>query len=474
MIKFKVLFKDIFLYGITGGISKLVVFVLLPVLTSYFSADDYGIIEIAVSFTMLTAVISSLALESSLMRFWYDSKSLEEKKKLINSLFFLIFTFGCFLLILLYFFSKPFSSLLFDNSDYYGLITLGGISAVLISLQSLSLMVLRMERKIVKFNMIAIFQTSLYVTFTLILLYNFDFGIYSVMYGMVFSYLFSLTLSLFFVKKYIKITFNSSIALSNLKYSLPLVPAIAITWVNNQSDKYMLLFYLGLDQVGVFGASSKIAALSALVITIFRQAWAPLSMKAINDINSREDFYSKGLNIYIGSMFLFGFLLVTFSKEILNIIVPKEYQIGFVVIPWLIAAKILHGSAVFTNLGLLIEKNTKYNSIAALVGVIVNILIGVLLIPKIGLLGASIGAFVSEFIFTSILAFISFKLINLRFSIGKIGFIILLFIVFSLMSNYIFEEILIKILFFVLFLFSIIIVFRNDLKSILKFNTRSN
>ena len=335
-------------------------------------------------------------------------------------------------------------------------------------------MVLRMERKIVKFNMIAIFQTSLYVTFTLILLYYFDFGIYSVMYGMVFSYLLSLTLSLFFVKKYIKITFNSSIALSNLKYSLPLVPAIAITWVNNQSDKYMLLFYLGLDQVGVFGASSKIAALSALVITIFRQAWAPLSMKAINDINSREEFYSKGLNMYIGTMFLFGFLLVTFSKEILNIIVPEEYQIGFVVIPWLIAAKILHGSAVFTNLGLLIQKNTKYNSIAAFVGVTVNILIGVLLIPKIGLLGASIGAFVSEFIFTSILAFMSFKLINLRFSIGKIGFIILLFIVFSLMSNYIFEEILIRILFFLLFSFAIMFVFRNDLKSILKFNTRSN
>ena len=108
MMEFKVLFKDIFLYGITGGISKLVVFVLLPVLTSYFSADDYGIIEIAVSFTMLTAVISSLALESSLMRFWYESKSLEEKKKLINSLFFLIFTFGCFLINFALFFFKTF------------------------------------------------------------------------------------------------------------------------------------------------------------------------------------------------------------------------------------------------------------------------------------------------------------------------------------------------------------------------------
>ena len=48
--------KDVIAYGVMGGISSLIGVILLPIFTRVFETDEYGILEIVVTLTTLTAI----------------------------------------------------------------------------------------------------------------------------------------------------------------------------------------------------------------------------------------------------------------------------------------------------------------------------------------------------------------------------------------------------------------------------------
>jgi len=192
-------------------------------------------------------------------------------------------------------------------------------------------------------------------------------------------------------------------------------PAVVVTWANNQVDRMILLAFLGVSVVGIFGAAARIAMLIGLLVTIFQQAWTPIAIENIDNESGRNEFYRRALNYYAGAMAAIALVLVAFSKEVLALLVPTEYLAGYVVIPWLIGAQILHGSGGITNLGMLISKRTFGNSIAAWTGVAVNLGLGLLLIPQVGIWGAALGSFFAELVFTSLLWRFSVQVTDIQF-----------------------------------------------------------
>jgi O-antigen/teichoic acid export membrane protein len=158
-----------------------------------------------------------------------------------------------------------------------------------------------------------------------------------------------------------------------------------------------------------------------------------LSIDALDKEESeRNEFYRKGLNYYMLIMFSIATVIVLLSKPLLNILVPEEYHAGYVIIPWLLGASILHGAASFTNLGTVISKKTIANSIAAWTGAVLNVGLGLLLIPKYGIAGAAIGSFVAEFVFFSILWFVTNRLASVKFNVWIVASILLVYCGFSI------------------------------------------
>ena len=212
-----------------------------------------------------------------------------------------------------------------------------------------------MQRKIYSYNIVNIVQTVLYVGVTLLLIYPLNFGLTGVFLGLAISHIVSLIIGVLLTKEFLTFNVSWSYLKPSLHYSLPMFPSVFVTWLNNQADRFLLLFFLGLGAVGIFGASAKIVSIITLLVTIFRQSWSPLSIDALDKEESeRNEFYSKGLNYYMLIMFSIAIVIVLLSKPLLNLLVPDEYHAGYIIIPWLLGAKILHGAASFTNLGTVI------------------------------------------------------------------------------------------------------------------------
>lgn len=433
MSSFKNLGKDIIAYGLMHGVSKSVNLILLPILTRQFTTDEYGVIDIIVTLTSLLTLFITLSLESAVMRFWNESKKVNKQNELFSGTLLFVFGIGILVLFICFFFSESLSNLLLEDKGSWHFILLGVFAAFFMAANSIPLATLRMRRKILSYNVVNLTQSLLYVGLALILIFKLDFNLTGVFLALVISHIVAFTVGLFQNKTYLTRHITWSYLKPSLKYSVPMFPAVFVTWLNNQADRFLLLYFIGLGAVGVFGASAKIAAIIALLVTIFRRAWSPIAIDTLEkDEHKRNEFYRKALNYYMIGMFLIGLIIVFLSKPLLNLLVPEEYHYGYVIIPWIIGAQILHGAASMTNLGTVISKKTIGNSIAAWIGAIVNITLGFILIPIYGIAGAAIGSFVAEFIFMAVLWFISVRLTSVRYNRMVIFTVLVVYILLSI------------------------------------------
>ena len=436
---FQMLGKDFIAYGVMGALSKASGLLLLPFLTRNFTPDQYGALEIILTLVAFLAITIGLTLESAVMRFWIVQMGKGKEGLLIFSVLVLIFIQGVFIIIGTWFFSGNLSMLLFDEPMYKDLVLLGSIIAFLQAVSSIPQVILRMQRRIVFYNSLLLIQTFLYISLTLFFILKLNKGIDGALVAMAISQFIILSVGGWAIKSHLEFRFNFSLLKDSLSYSLPLLPAVFVTLINQQADRIILLAFMGLGFVGIFGVAGKVAMIVGLVVMTFQKAWSPLALSVIDQPLVRNDFYRRGLNYYAGAMAILGLTLTTFSGDLFEFLVPDEYMSGYVVIPWVVGALILHGSGRITNLGMLITKRTYGNSVAAWTGAIANIAIGLILIPYIGIWGAAIGSFIAELIFTTILLRYTTRLSEVRFDTIKIVWVLLAYIIYSISLIIVFE-----------------------------------
>jgi O-antigen/teichoic acid export membrane protein len=213
-----------------------------------------------------------------------------------------------------------------------------------------------------------------------------------------------------------------------------MLPAVLVTWINRQADRIVLLTILGLSGVGIFGVASQISSMVQLPASIFNKAWTPYAMSLLGDtkVEERNLFYRRMLNYYAAFFTSFGLALTAISFELFRFLIDTEFRQGYVIIPWIVGAAILHGSGNIINLGVLISEKTYANSLAAWSGALLNIGIAIILIPLFGFSGAAIGAFIAEITFVGILWYYTAHKSTIRFDRRAIMISLFTYIVSSI------------------------------------------
>jgi O-antigen/teichoic acid export membrane protein len=414
--RFASLGKDFLTYGLMSAISRMTGFLLLPIFTRVFSADKYGIIDIIATFTSLLTILISLSFPGAIQRYFFEFDQKEQIKSLFSTLLAISATVGLTLLIAGSLLSQNISHLILGDPQYAQLIILGVLGALFTGLSNISLAVLRMERRIVLYNSINLVHSLSYALLALYLVFVQSIGLLGLLLALAIAGALKFSLALSYTRPFLTKKFSYPLLKRALKYSLPILPALLVNWINAQTDRLILLTFLGLSSVGIFGAAARIAVLIRLFSTVFQKSWTPYAMLLIKiPVTERNNFYRRALNYYAGSFACLGLALTAISPEIFAILVSEEYRSGYIIIPWIVGATILHVAGSMTGLGVLIGEKTYANSVAAWSGAILNLLLAVALIPNFGIWGAAIGTFVAELAFTTILWHFTIRYSDIRF-----------------------------------------------------------
>lgn len=421
--------KDFLSYGLLSLLSKIVGLLLFPIFARIFSVEDYGLLDIFTVFLTLISLALDLGLTNALGRY-YDSIIIGDNKLLFSTLFYFILLSNIVFILIVLVFSSDILYLIVQNSNYKRYLVISVVTACFTVISNLPQIYLRRTRQIVKYGIINISSTILFAIFSLVFVLYFKMGVIGVFFARMCGEFIKLLLSLFFSKSQFLLGFSFGIFKLSFRFSFPMLPGSYIFWLNRQIDNIMLMSFIGLSGVGLYGAGKRISMIVLIITGIFRSSWGPISMELMKD-QKRNEIYRSTFKYYFGFLFIFVFLLIPFSKELITLIAGSKFKEAYKVVPWLLGAGILEGAGNLLNLGAIISEKTKINSVAAIIGSIVNVCIAFLLINNFGIVGAGLGAFISQIVSQIILLRWSEKLLKIGFEMKLLVILIITHIIFS-------------------------------------------
>lgn len=174
---------------------------------------------------------------------------------------------------------------------------------------------------------------------------------------------------------------------SMLKYSIPMIPTFILWWIVSASDKYMIRFMISDTENGLYSMATRIPTLISIVSTIFFQAW---QLSAITEYNSEDSkrFYSTVFNAYQSILYIGSAGILLFLIPIAKVLLGNFHE-AYIFAPLLIIAVLMSCLCQFLSSIYSATKNTSHSLWTSLLAAVNNIVLNLILIPRVGPQGAA-------------------------------------------------------------------------------------
>ena len=453
MANLKSLAKDTAIYGMSSILGRFLNYLLVPLYTSNISAASggYGIITNLYAYTALLLVILTYGMETTFFR--YANKTNEDPQKVYSSTLIMVGFTSLLFIALVSIFLQPLSGVM-GYSDHSSYVWVMAATVSIDAFQCIPFAYLRYKKRPIKFAALKLlfiaFNIALNLLYFVVLpaLYNsypdIIQHVYSPETGVGYAFYINLvcttSITFFFYKELtgFKYTFDKKLAKCMLSYSWPIL-ILGIAGILNQTADFILFPYLykgsqAHQQLGIYGAASKIAMIMAMITQAFRYAYEPFVFGKGNDKDNRET-YAVAMKYFI-IFTLLAFLVVMGYINILRHIIGRDYWEGLKVVPIVMAGTIMMG--VYFNLSFwykLIDK-TIWGAYFSGIGCFVLILINIIFVPQYGYMACAWAGLIGYATAMTLSYFVGQKKYPINYPLKSIGIYVLIAIFFFIAITY--------------------------------------
>ncbi len=407
--------KDMILYGAVGASAQFSNLLLLPLLVRLFSAKEYGAIDLVTVSGALTTLLMTLGLPSGVIRFFHE-KGVPGRRRMVSSLLVFAVAVSTGLCLLLIGVTPFLIEHTVQNPRYVHYFRLGWIASAVTAPCFVLGAVLRSERRILQYGIVNLATFASQIAFSVVLVTYFRLGIDGVFWGSIFSGILGLALAVIYTRSYLKGPCSWAACREVLSYSLPLVPAHVALWINQRGTRYIIVLYMTLSEVGLYGVGVLLSGVIAFIATSFQNSWNSYVMTLLEH-ESFLEINRRILQFYMGGMIVLGLGFLAVLKEVCLFGLGPQYLEALPLMPWLIAGAILQGSGNITNIGVTVTNRTGVNNLASWTGVVVNLALSLLFVPSVGLAGVAVSYFISRLVYTYIFIVATHRLHAMRFQL---------------------------------------------------------
>jgi len=410
MSRARLFIENFLVYGMTGIIGKAIPVVMVPIITRLIpDTSIYGVSDLLHVLVSFGSAFAVLGMYDAMFRVFFDDDTQEHKLAVCSSALSVVtissVTTGAVVII----FSRSFSNLLFTTSEYYIWVILMGIQIALGALDSVIAAPTRMQNKRKVYVVLSVVSPliSYGISIPLILFVDPLFGLIMGGFASVVSKLFIFWL---LNGKWFRLRFaNRKLALEMLKIGLPLMPTFLIYWIFNSFDRVMISNMLGTSQNGIYAVGAKVASISQLIYTGFAGGWQYFAFSTMKDKDQVQ--LTSRVYEYLGIISLVATILIMpWLPLLFQLLFTGDYVFGYQVAPYLFLSPLLLMLFQTSGNQLLVIKRSYWVTISLVIGAGLNVFLNYLLIPVLGIEGASVATLIGYSSSVVIMAVITTKL----------------------------------------------------------------
>ena len=393
MGKYSRLGKNVLLVFCGNAGSKLIGLLMLPLYTRWLSVEDYGITDILTVYVTLLSYIVTCGIFNAIFVFPSGAERDQQEKYFSSGL---IFSLVMFVASAILFTAVGLCSDLLDWKNsftthlwfvYFMLITT--------ALQQYTQQFVRSIGKMVVFSTTGIVVTVATVLFSFVLIPQFGVSGYicsiitANLLGAVYSFVCSSSHNYFSWRQ-----FDRSSCTEMLKYAVPTIPNGIMWWLVSALNRPLMEKHLGLHDIGLFAVANKFPGILSMLFSIFAVSWS---------ISVLEEFNKEGYSIFFNKVMFFVFSLLcsayivitVCSKLLVSLFAAAEFFEAWRYIPIMTLSVLFANMAGFAGTNFQATKESKYYFYSSVWGGLTAVVCNILLIPTIGLLGATIATMIS-------------------------------------------------------------------------------
>ena len=429
---FNKILKESSIYSIEPILKKVILFFLLPLYTTYLTPEDFGKLEYIITISSFFVLIATGGFESSFFKYGYGEEENKRKIVLFNTLTSSLIV--SFIILIFAYFIKDY---LFQERIISLLFLLYLSARIIIILFNYNLLVLRYQHKAKSYLVIAIINFLFLISLNIFFIVYCELGFKGIIYANLISSV--LSFLIFFKLLWNEITFSLDIDLIKkiFKFGLPMVPGNIAALIMTMSDRFFLERYSSSTELGLYSYGYKFGMLvNVLIITPFFMGWGPYKWQVYKTENAKEVykkiFYylSNGLVLAI----VFFNIVLTFLGSTMTS--NPEFIKGLSILPLILGSYYFIGITNFQALGVLFKDKSYLLSVALGIAAICNLILNYILIPKYGMIGASVATIISYLIHFIVYYYMNQRLYFIPFYKKDMFFNVFIVLFFSGMMLY--------------------------------------
>jgi O-antigen/teichoic acid export membrane protein len=380
------------------GVSLLLSLIRVKLLTSIFSVYEYGSLNQIITSASFVIFLTSLNFGNSMVRL---SSGVEEKERIdflftanITQIFFqLIVIFLCFPLkgkIILF---------LTGNNDAPNLFLFISLYILLMNIKGQLLNYIVCQGNYIRRVISEIAVAALELLLIAVIVYKFrtidsliiSFSLSIVIFYVVYSIIYKFW---FFKGRFVK-----EKLMSMLRFGLPLLGSSIAISIIPVSNSYIINYFRGLSDVALYNVATRLPTMIEMIYTcLCLVLLSRLSVLYDSNNFERVNYWINLLmRLYLFLSLIAGIIFTINGSALIRLLTNENYI--FPSLPFLlslfIVKSILYGAFLIYGKLLELVKFTKWLGICWFIIMIVNFILGVIFIPKMGILGSAIASIIS-------------------------------------------------------------------------------
>ncbi len=431
------------IYGLSSIVGRFLNYLLVPLYTYYFSAEEYGVVSELYAYAGFFAVVLVFGMETGYFRF---RKQEGGSGRVYGTVLSFVLLANLAFIGAFFAFREPLAELLqYQNHPEYLLwfVAILGLDA----LANIPFAKLRAENKALQFAGIKIAEILVTVGLNLFFIVYcrqqqaLDAGSWV---GKLYDP--SIGVGYIFISNLIASGFKLLVLLPQLRgfaegidfgllrrmlgYSLPMVVIGLAGIVNEMLDRAILKFLLpydlstNLEMLGIYGACYKLSILMSLFIQAFRYAGEPFFFSYAGNQDAKQ-VYALVLRYFV-IFCVFVFLLVTLYIDVFKYFIGPAFRVGLPVVPILLMGSLFLGIYVNLSIWYKLTDHTLMGAGVALAGALLTIVLNLWWVPTLGYVGSAWAHLICYFSMTVISYVLGRRYYPVDYRVGAIlGYILL-------------------------------------------------
>lgn len=391
----KTLFADAAVYSIAPILRKGAALLVLPLCARHLTLDEFGIIAFIVAMMTVAAAFASCSFSSGVTRFFHEHNGKERGDMAASALAASSATSAATFLIAVYSIPPITRLALNQNADSIVYVGLAGVFAT--GIGQLFTNLLRLARRKWIFAALSTVTGATTVGTILYCVVVEKMGALGMMLGTTTGAVCECVLfgiaSIDLWRGVPRWLFVKRLA----SFSLPLILVQLAAILKNQTDKWFLVSFCSLKDLGLYAIAEKFAMLVNLLgVTVFKLAWSPYIYSFAKNHEKQKSVLAEVSSVYFFLLLCFVLALSLMSPIVLHLFFPPPMLEAWKLVLPLCLIQVFYGMGFVWCIGIHMAFKTRLMPIAVILGLLVNVLLDAILVPALGPFGAAWGSAVAS------------------------------------------------------------------------------